>query len=305
MPKVAWLLAAVPLLGLVELGLHAKQTSDVVPDEDWAAAREAVKAELRPDDLVLFAPFWTDPVGRQRFGDEIVTMKRAAFGDVTRFARAFEVSIRGGHREEIAGFRKVSERRFGQVTVGIYENPSARKVLTELVDLVGPETMSVARVDGDAETPCTFQRGSTAGGTTVVPQGMLVPAAKFVCPGGGHVGVAVQHALDHKPHLCINAPPVGGATLRVRFSNVTFGSALHGHDGSQWVTERTPSAERVTLSLSAFDRPIGEHVHRVGAGWTGFELPTEELAGKKGELVADISGGPGQRYYCFEGDTRE
>ena len=42
----AWALCAVPLIGVVELVLHVKQTtSDVVPDADWTAARDAVKAE--------------------------------------------------------------------------------------------------------------------------------------------------------------------------------------------------------------------------------------------------------------------
>ena len=48
-----------------------KQTThDVVPESDWAAARDVVKAELQPDDLVVFAPFWADPLGRRSFGDD-------------------------------------------------------------------------------------------------------------------------------------------------------------------------------------------------------------------------------------------
>ena len=96
----------------------------------------------------------------------------------------------------------------------------------------------------------------------------------------------------------------GTASLRMRFKDVAFGSSLHGHSGVQWVNERTPSAERITVGFAAFDRPIGQNVHRVGAGWTGFEFPTPELANKTGDLVADVSGA-GPHAYCFEADTRD
>lgn len=292
-----------PLVGIVELVLHMHQTSNVVPAADWERARDAVASDLRPDDLVTFAPYWTDPLGRRTFGDAIMTKRRAARSDEARFGRAWEVSIRGFRDESLAGWKPVSEQRHGDVTVRLLENPDRSVVATDLLDLVGPQRMSVSRVDASgAESPCVFQRGASAGGSTVVPQGLLVPADKFVCQGG-HAGISVLHGLDHRPRVCINATPLQGASLRLRFSGVTFGEALVGHGGVQWITERVPSQERTTVAFSAFDRPLGEHVHKLGAGWTRFELPTPELAGKTGELVADV-GGSAQRYFCFEATTR-
>ena len=160
----------------------------------------------------------------------------------------------------------------------------------------------MSRVDDGVEQPCAFQRGSSQGGSTVVPQGLLVPADKFVCQGG-HVGVAVLHGLDHHPHVCLYATPMQGASLRMKFSNVTFGSSLHGHSGIQWLVERTPAPEKVAVTFSAFDRLIGTHFHKVGVGWVGFELPTAELDGKKGDLVAEIAPSS-QRQFCFEATTR-
>lgn len=300
------MLAAVPLVGVVELILHVKQTtSDVVSDTDWLAARDAVKAEAKPDDLVIFAPFWADPVGRRFFGDELAGLAREARPDESRFARAIEVGIRGEHRPELAGWKKASERQVGKITVGVYENPAPVRVLTDAVALVSPDRMTVSQVHNGGETPCAFQHGAGQPGGLGVPQGPAVPGDKFVCGGGGFVGLAVLHALDHHPHSCIFVSPPGqGSALRIKLSNVDFGSSLHGHSGVQWLTERTPSAERITLAFSAFGRPVGQNVHRVGAGWTGFEFPTPELAGKKGELVADVTGA-GPRAYCFEVDTRE
>lgn len=297
------LLCAVPLVSVVELVLHAKQTSsDVVPETDWQAARDALKSELRDDDLVAFAPFWADALGRRTFGHEIATMKREGRSDVRRFRRAFEVSIRGAHDEELTGWTKSKETRHGAVTVTLLENPSYTQVIDDVLDMVGPDRLAVSRIENGVEQTCSFQRGASQGGSTVVPQGLLVPADRFVCPSG-HVGVAVLHGLDHHPHVCLYATPMQGATLRMKFSNVTFGPSLFGHSGIQWLVERTPTPDKVAVAFSALDRPIGTHHHKVGVGWVGFELPTPELDGKKADLVAEIEPSS-QRQFCFEVTTR-
>lgn len=300
-----WALAAVPLVGAIELVLHVKQTTvDVVSLEDYRAAADAVKAEAKPDDLVVFAPFWADPLGREAFGDALAGMKHEARPDETRFPRAFEVSIRGARAKELEGWKTVWSKDVGKVHVTLLENPAPAKILVDLVDLVTPERLRVARVEGGAETPCPFQRGVGQPGGLGVPQGPAVPAAKFVC-ASGFVGVAVLHDLEHRPRLCIFASPQGAsASLRLAFSDVPFGASVHGHTGVQWLTERTPSQERFEVSFEADGRPIGTAVHRVGVGWNGFELPTRERAGTKGELVAEVRGTSAARSFCFEADTR-
>jgi len=306
-PLAAYLLAAVPLIGVVELALHVKQTTvDVVPDSDWAAARDAIKGDVKADDLVIFAPFWADPIGREHFGDAYAGIDREARPDESRFARAFEVGIHGMHRPELAGWKKTSEKQVGKITIGVYENPAPAKVITDLVKLLDPSQVTVARVENGNESPCTYQRGVGQPGGLGVPQGIAVPGDKFVCSGGGYAGVAVLHALDHHPHLCIWATPQGAASaMRVKFSKVTFGSSLHGHTGIQWVSERTPAPQdRMFVSFTSGGRPIGTSVHRVGIGWNAFEHPTAELAGKTADLVAEISASGPARPFCFEADTR-
>ena len=146
-PLAAYVLCAVPLIGVVELGLHIKQTTiDVVPDSDWTAARDAIKGDVRPEDLVIFAPFWADPIGREHFGDAYAGIDREARPDETRFARAFEVGIHGHHRPELAGWKKTSEKQVGKITIGVYENPAPAKVLTDLVKLIDPSQGTLARV---------------------------------------------------------------------------------------------------------------------------------------------------------------
>lgn len=297
------LLCGVPLVSIAELALHVKQTSsDVVAEADWARARGAVEADLRPDDLIVFEPRWSDPLGRRAFG-HLATVKREGRSDVRRFPRAFEVSIRGARAQELAGWRAAKETRHGGVTVRLLENPSHTPVIDDVLELASPDRLTVSRVEDGVEQPCPFQRTSSQGGSTVVPQGLLVPAERFVCQGGAHVGVAVLHGLDHRPRVCLYATPMQRATLRLTFSDVTFGPSLFGHSGIQWLVERTPAPEKVDVTFSALGRRIGTHHHKVGAGWVGFELPTPELDGKKAALVAEIAPSS-QRQFCFEATTR-
>jgi len=302
---VTWALAAVPLVGLVELALHWKQTGlDRVPMTDWEQARESLRPEVTGTDLVLFAPFWADPIGRSVFGDALAGREREARADESAFARVFEVGIRGAHRDEIAGWPKVAERKLGAVTVGIYTNPVPVQVHTRWVEHVSPSQMTVVLVQNGVEQPCVWTHGVGQPGGLSVPQGPAVPGDRFVCGRGSYVGLAVLHDADHRPRACLFAtPPAAGAQLRLRLRDVSFGTSLHGHTGVQWRTERTPTHDVIGLAFSAFGRPLGTREHRVGAGWTRFEFPTSEFAGRTGELVADITG-PGPGEYCFEVDTR-
>lgn len=291
-----------PLVGVVELVLHVKQTSsDIVPESDWEKARDMVKADLRSTDLVVFSPFWTDPLGREAFG-ELASLKREGRSDEQRFARAFEVSRRDAHDKAFATWKKVDAKPAGALTVTTWENPAYTPVVDDLLDLANPDRLTVSRVDGDSETPCPFVHGASAGGSTAVPQGLLTPADKFVCQGG-HVGVAVLHGLDHHPHLCLYATPMAGTTLRMKFSNVAFGPSLVGHAGIQWLVERTPSPEKVEMTFVAGGHRLGTAAHKVGAGWNRFELATPELDGKRADLVAEVSPS-NQRQFCFEATTR-
>ena len=298
-----WAFALVPAIGVIELVAHLWQTTAaVVPESDWRAAREVVKARAKPDDLVIFAPKWADAVGRETFTDEIATLEREAFPDVSRFPRAFEVSIRGKHREELAGWREAARERVGGITITILENPSPVKLIDDLASHVNPQGMLVQRVDGAREADCSWQVGG--GQAAGLGFGMAVPNARFVCPGGGFVGVSVLEPLDYMARKCLYAAPLGGGTiLRIRFANVAFGKALHGHHGLYSEAERGGSP--VSLLWKAEDKTLGRVVHNDGDGWKGFELDTRDLEGKRGELVAEITAGnANRRQYCFEADTR-
>jgi hypothetical protein len=305
-----WAFAAVPAVGLLELGAHGIQTHSVVPDADWQGARAYVASQAKPDDLVTFAPRWVDPIGRQEFGSEIATLEREARPDETRFPRAFEVSIRGGHDASLAAWRKLDERRFGAVTVATLENPSPVHVLEDLVSMVGPQRMQVSRIDGDHATDCVFGRGSPQSGG--LGTGPAVPSERFACPGGGFVAVSVAANLDYTPHRCIYAPPGGKGVTRIRFDGVTLGHILHGHHGLYVEAERNRAGAPVTLTFRVGDTVLGSVVHNDGDGWKPFEFDTTALADEaarssngRADVVAEIASPNGERrMYCFEADTR-
>jgi hypothetical protein len=311
-PWQRWAFAAVPAVGLLELGAHVVQTHGAVPDSDWRSARDFLGANVKPDDLVSVAPYWADPIGREELGPEIATLEREARPDESRFPRAFEVSIRGAHDASLDGWRQTDERRFGGVTVRTLDNPDPVHVLDDLVSMVGAQRMQVSRVDGDKVIDCPFTHAAAAGGG--LGSGPALPADRFVCPGAGFVAASVAADLDYRPRRCIyTMPPGGRQVMRIRFVGVRLGRALHGHHGLYVEAERNKSGAPITITFRVGDKAVGSVVHHDGEGWKPFEFDTSELAtaattdapGGRVDLVAEIgANSPERRMYCFEADTR-
>jgi hypothetical protein len=301
-------------VGLLELGAHVVQTHSKVHDSDWRGARDYVGSQIRPADLVSFAPRWVDPIGREQLGPAIATLEREARPDESRFPRAFEVSIRGARDETLDGWRRTDERRFGDVTVRTLENPAPVQVLDDLVSMVNAQRMQVSRVDGDHVTDCPFvHAGPQSGGLGAGP---ALPGDRFVCPTGGFVAASVAADLDYRPRRCIYAPPQGGrGVVQMRFLGVRLGRTLHGHHGLYVEAERDRKGAPVTITFRVGSAVVGSVTHHDGDGWKPFEFDTADLAaeasksGDQGEphvdLVADIESASGERrMYCFEADTR-
>jgi hypothetical protein len=115
--------------------------SDVPSDRAWRAASEAVRAQHRPGELIVFAPRWIDPVGRLHLGD-LLTIDMAGRLDGARYPVIWELTIRGARAPETRGLRATFSRSFGGVTVRRFEQAAA-EVLTDFAPRVGE-----ARVDG-------------------------------------------------------------------------------------------------------------------------------------------------------------
>lgn len=302
--RVWGLAAAVPAIGLLELLAHCVQVGSAVPEADWKAARAYVAEHAKGEDLIAFVPRWADPLGRRYFGAQLATLDREARPDETRFPRAFEVSIRGAHLAALSRWKRTDRQAFGRVVVSTLENPAPAAVLSDLVSLLDAEHLHVSIGQGVGEAECPFVANAPAQ-TGGLGAGLPVGGRRFICPGGAPVSTTIATDLDYYPHRCIYAFPPGGNHLRLRFGPVSFGQKLHGHHAAYIETESSPQGLPVTLTFKADESVVGQVTHRDGDGWKGFEFDTSALAGRRGDLVAEItSAGGGRGGYCFEADTR-
>ncbi|MFO0678998.1 MAG: hypothetical protein U0169_20890 [Polyangiaceae bacterium] len=297
-PIARALLLLVPVVGVVEYGLHVWQVRDVVSDADWAGARELVQRTAKPEDLVTFAPRWIGPVAQMHFGDGIASLPRIAHADVTRFPRAIEVSVRGRHDDELSGWRTSQEERAGKVTVRVLENPSVLPVLVDLVTRVETRQVSVAR----DSTPCAPVDGAAQTGQ--LGYGTAIPGHRFQC-AAGFLGASVLADLEYRPRRCIYAqPPGGGSTLHLAFPGVKMGTSLMGHHAISVHQERDKTGASVALTVRVGDKTLGRNVHADGEGWKSFEFDTRPLEGQTVEVLVDVSSAAGGRPYCFELTSR-
>ena len=297
-----WLFVAVPVIGLVELVAHAFQTLPVATEQDWIAARQAVTQRVKPDDLVVIAPGWLDPVGRMQLGDALMTEERVARADESRFPRAVELALGGSRTASLKAWAVTEEERVGPFTVRTLGNPAQEKVID---DLVAHEKQLVAvQVVGGKEQPCA--RRQTGAATGPLGFGPAAPAERLHCAQGAWVGATILADLDYAPRRCLFAPPPGGqGVLEIRFGDVRFGKKLQGHHALYVEAERDRKGTPVRIEFEHEGQMLGAAVHEDGQGWVGFSFDTASLAGRTGALKARISSARGdRRMYCFEATTR-
>lgn len=122
--------------------------ADVPDDRAWAAVAARVRPQLGPDDLIVFAPRWIDPVGRLHLGDRI-TPGQAGRLDAARFPTVWELSIRGARADETRGMALTQHFTIGGVTARRYAQAPAL-VATDLVEALPRAKVTGERVRGPA-----------------------------------------------------------------------------------------------------------------------------------------------------------
>ncbi len=118
------LLAATALLALAvwEVVVLLRARAAAPEETDWKAARATVERDVRPGDLIVFAPHWVDPVGRKHLGD-LLTVHDVARMDEARYARVWELSIRDASFG--LGGKVALDERHGAVRVRRFEREPA------------------------------------------------------------------------------------------------------------------------------------------------------------------------------------
>lgn len=304
---VSLLAFAVPVLGLLELGGYFYFSNRAPTPEEWEKARPVVHEAYQPGDVVVVAPRWAEPIARWKFGGEVFPVREVARPDVSRYARAIEVSSLGARSPELEGWQVETEKRVGKIVVRTLRNPQPANVTFDFTDNLGPSRVQVEFTKKGRTQPCRFNARApidTRGYYSPPP----FPPQRFQCEDGAQfVGVTViqdDHAL---PRRCIFAPPPsdGGETI-IRYSDVPLGQVIRGHLGIQWIMERDRAGSPITLRVRVDGEPIGEAVHEDGEGWKPFELALGKHAGKNEATVEFRVTAPDNRdrHLCFEADSR-
>ncbi|MDB4967543.1 MAG: hypothetical protein JWN44_3232 [Myxococcales bacterium] len=281
--------ALVALLALVETAVALTAGARVAPASDWDAAAAEVRAGFGPGDLIAFAPAWADQVGRAHLGD-LVTVEMAGRSDADRYARVWEVSIRGSHAPEVAGARLVKESRHGRVRVALYEKPAAHVVwdFTAHADEARvTQTPGTSPPTGGNETPCYAD-----------------PGPSWRCPGSRLERRTLE--IDYRPRRGILAPAESARATHLAFTEVPLGARLVVYAGIHDYYARKNGSGLVDLALVVDGKELLAARVANSDGWKRYEIDTRALAGGRHTVRFDLGAtDPAWRNLGFHAEARQ
>lgn len=274
------------LLGLCawEVGATLYQHAAAPGDQHFRAAADKLRSEHRPGEPILFAPHWMDPLGRRHFGG-LVPLELLLLSDVDRYARVWQVSVRGRRHPWLAGLRPSKTLVEGPVRVELFEKP-AEEVLFSFTE--SWQKAQVERV-GDRVVRCPLE------------------GKRFACdPLAGWNSVKPLLAeVDHRPYRCIYAHPVEGHLMRLRFREVPMGRRIVGYTGIDDFENRKRSQAPVHFGVRVSGRPLFQVAHQNHWPWRRFEIDTSAEAGQRAEVIFEVSAEKAYaRAFCFAAEAR-
>ncbi len=269
--------ALVALLALVETGAALTARARGATAADWDAAAAAVRAGFGPGDAIAFAPAWADQLGRAHLGD-LVTVEMAGRSDVDRYARVWEVSIRGAHSPDVAGARLVREAQHGRVRVALYEK---------------------------AATPIVYDFTAAAGDARVLrgEQPCFGDAQNGWHCGSQHVERRTLE-IDYRPRRGMLVPADRQPTT-LGWNEAPLGSTLVVYAGLHDYYARKSADGVVDFSVDVDG--VGKLSARIanGDGWRRFEIDTRALAGTRHAVTFHVSAAnPAWRNLGFHAEVR-
>ena len=299
------LLLAVPLVGLLELGLHLYFARRPPAFEDWAQVRDPVTAFADASVPVIVAPSWAEPLARQVLGDERMPIAHVARPDVTRFEAALELSILGERAPELAGWTEEAREVHGKFLLRKLRNPSFRRVITDFVERARPPFATVFTT-APREACRWTDRAKTISG--YLGGNPTFPRERFECPAGPffNVGATVIADQDFRARRCLWSHPPKEGEIVTRFDDVALGDRIEGHGGLSWMIERERRGAPIVLRVRVDGEEVGKVEHRDGQGWAPFEIPLGAHAREEHAAVEIGVSSPNHqhRHFCFEATSR-
>lgn len=112
-------LSLILLAALASMVSLCRSDSDEASEGDWRKAAEFVRAAKVDGELIVFAPEWIDPIGRQYLGDQM-SIEMVGRMDSARFSGIWEVSSHGESASETSGLSSDKHKSFGNLHVRHY-----------------------------------------------------------------------------------------------------------------------------------------------------------------------------------------
>lgn len=239
-------LAIMVVAALAALVFHATLPGKLPSDEDYQAVAQVLTKEARPDDAVLLFPWWAErarvflpetPLVVGYLGSEKDALWRHPRIWVLGQPELPKADLRAFEEAFLPGRKPLGEeRRFGPVTLRLYENGRARTAA-----FVASEALSFARVyledSAGQRTPCALS------------------GDRFRCPGGPQLYVRTEwHEVFYEPRRCLYlAAPGGDTKLVVEFPDVPLSGDGMLEAGYIW--EHAVKKDGFTTTYVALEDP--------------------------------------------------
>ncbi|HTV20312.1 MAG TPA: hypothetical protein VMG12_16625 [Polyangiaceae bacterium] len=301
------LVAAVALLGLLEVAFHVHFSRAAPSLDEWTAIQPLVSELASRGTLVVVAPEWAEPNARFALGSELMPIGQVARADSETFERALEISILGESAADLRGWTRVGERQSGKFALRSLVNPSPARVGFDFLEHVQPRQVDVriVRPDGKPD-PCVYSNQKVSNGELAGHP--TFPRKRFQCTGGewSFVGVTVVEDQDYRPRQCIWAHPTNRGTLELHFDAVPIGATIVGHGALPYFFERESHGAPVELEVLVGGTSLGTWTHADGEGWKRFEFSTAALSGQTLPVDFRVRARPvRERQFCFQASVRE
>lgn len=299
---------AIPIVGLIELGVYVWGTKRAPSTEQWLSIKPAVKSLYQPGDLVVIAPRWAEPHGRMALG-ELMPLREIARPDETRYSRAIEISAVGQRLPELENWSIAQEQSVaGNIKIRVLNNPKPAHVVTDFVDRIEQGQATVFYQLDRQDTPCPFRTQETVSSPGLFGHPTM-PAKRFVCGKDPwqSVGVTVQEDNHYYARRCVwSHPPQNGVTV-IQFPNADLGDEIRGHMGIHWTLEREQRGAPVNLEILVENELIGVAQHVDGQTWEKslFSFSTGRFANSRAQVTFRVvTNNANERHFCWEADSR-